>query len=437
MPLTQSIHSGDLVHDEPQPYLWTMNFGPQHPATHTTLRLVLKLDGETVVDAMPYIGYLHSGFEKLGERLDYNQYVTITDRMNYVSPMANNVGWHLAVEKLLGIETTPRCQSIRVIVSELSRITDHLLCLGAMGLDTGAFTHFIYAFNPREQIYDIFEALCGARLTNSYTRVGGLMYDASPKAIELIRDFLKQVPKAIGDMERLLNRNRIFVGRTRGVGVLTKAEAINRSCSGPIARASGVTRDLRKDEPYLNYRDFDFNVCCAEAGDCYARYLVRMAEMRESIKIIHQAIENLPAGPVNLGHDAPGTGPFFGRETPSANKGQAENMDLPPFVSRVTLPPKRVVFSTIEGLISHFELVMTNRGFSAPSEELYCATEAPNGELGFYIVGDGTQTAYRARCRGPSFINFALFPHLIRGHTLSDVVAVLGSLNIIAAELDR
>jgi NADH-quinone oxidoreductase subunit D len=384
---------------------------------------------------MPDIGYLHSGFEKLGERLDYNQYVAITDRMNYVSPMSNNVGWHLAVEKLLKIETTPRCQTIRVIVCELSRITDHLLCLGAMGLDTGAFTHFIYAFNPREQIYDIFEALCGARFTNSYTRVGGLMYDISPKAIEMIREFLRQIPQTLADMERLLNRNRIFVGRTRGVGVLSKAEAVNRGCSGPVARASGVTRDLRKDEPYLNYRDFDFNVCCATAGDVYARYLVRMDEMRESIKIIRQAIENLPAGPVNLG-DA-GTGPFFGRETPPANKRQAENMDLSPSGSRVILPPKGVVFSTIEGLISHFELVMTNRGFQTPCEEIYVATEAPNGELGFYIVGDGSQTAYRARCRGPSFIHFAVFPHLIRGHTLSDIVAVLGSLNIIAAELDR
>ena len=408
MPLTPLTHPGDLARDEPQPYLWTMNFGPQHPATHTTMRLVLKLDGETVVDAMPDIGYLHSGFEKLGEHLDYNQYVTITDRMNYVSPMSNNVGWHLAVEKLLGIETPRRCQYIRVIISELSRITDHLLCLGAMGLDTGAFTHFIYAFNPREQIYDIFEALCGARLTNSYTRVGGLMYDASPKAIQMIRDFLKQIPKTLHDMERLLNRNRIFVNRTRGVGLLTKAEAINRSCSGPVARASGVARDLRKDEPYLAYQDFDFNVCCAEAGDCYARYLVRMGEMRESIKIIHQAIENLPGGPVNVGDDA-----------------------------RAILPRKGVVFSTIEGLITHFELAMTNRGFQTPCEEVYCATEAPNGELGFYLVGDGTPRAYRARCRPPSFIHLALFPHLIRGHTLSDVVAVLGSLNIIAAELDR
>jgi NADH-quinone oxidoreductase subunit D len=408
MPPTLQYMPDNLVHDEPQPYVWTLNFGPQHPATHTTFRIVLKLDGERVLDAMPDIGYLHSGFEKLGEDLDYNQYVTITDRMNYVSPMSNNVGWHLAVEKLLGIETPPRCQYIRVIISELSRITDHLLCLGAMGLDTGAFTHFIYAFNPREQIYDICEALCGGRLTNSYTRVGGLMCDISPTAIAMIRDFLKTLPKTLADMERLMNRNRIFVNRTSGIGLLSRAEAINRSCSGPVARASGVTRDLRKDEPYLAYKDFDFNACCAEAGDCFARYLVRMGEMRESIKIIQQAIENLPAGPVNVGD-----------------------------VDRAILPEKQKVYSTIEGLITHFELVMTNRGFATPSEEVYFATEAPNGELGFYIVGDGSQRAYRARCRPPSFIHFALFPHLIRGHTLSDIVAVLGSLNIIAAELDR
>jgi NADH-quinone oxidoreductase subunit D len=408
MPLTSSVFPRDLARDEPQPYLWTMNFGPQHPATHTTLRLVLKLEGETVVDAMPDIGYLHSGFEKLGETLDYNQYVSVTDRMNYVSPMSNNVAWHLAVEKLLGIETPPRCQYIRVIISELSRITDHLLCLGAMGLDTGAFTHFIYAFNPREEIYDIFEALCGARFTNSYTRVGGLMYDATPKAIEMIREFVRTLPKVLVDMRRLLDRNRIFVERTRGIGVLTKEEAINRSITGPMARSAGVTRDLRKDEPYLSYRDFDFQVCCAQEGDCYARYLVRMAEIEESLKIVRQAVENLPSGPVNVGVD-----------------------------QRVILPERRQVYSTIEGLISHFELSMSNRGFVVPCEEVYSATEAPNGELGFYIVGDGTNRAYRARCRPPSFLNLALFPHLVRGHALSDAVVVMSSLNIIAAELDR
>ena len=408
MPLTRSKLADRTGSEGPEPYLWTMNFGPQHPATHTTLRLVLELEGERVVDAMPDIGYLHSGFEKLGESLDYNQYVTVTDRMNYCSPVANNVGWHEAVEKLMGIEVPPRCQYLRVIVAELARITDHLVCNAAVGLDTGAFTYFMYAFNPREMVYDIFEALCGARFTTSYTRVGGLVYDASDKAIEMIRHFLREIPKAIRDMERLLNRNRIFVDRTKGIGVLTKEQAINRSVTGPLARASGVPRDLRKDEPYLCYPDFDFKVCCATGGDCYARYLVRMEEMKESVKIVQQAVENLPSGPVNIGPD-----------------------------ERARLPAKGQVYSTIEGLITHFEMAMTNRGFEVPCEEVYCATEAPNGELGFYLVGDGSNVAYRARCRPPSFINFALFPHLIRGHTVSDVVAVLGSLNIIAAELDR
>jgi NADH-quinone oxidoreductase subunit D len=391
-----------------QDYLWTLNFGPQHPATHTTLRLVLKLDGERVVDALPDIGYLHSGFEKIGEHLDYNQYVTVTDRMNYISPMANNVAWHGAVEKLLGIELTPRCKYIRVIIAELARISDHLLSTGAMGLDVGAFTFFLYAFYQRERIYNIFETLCGARFTNSYTRVGGLMYDITPKVIEQIRDFIRTFPRTLDDMEKLLNRNRIFVDRTKDVGLMTAEEATNWSATGPVARASGVTRDLRKDEPYLAYGDFDFKVCCAKGGDCFARYYVRMAEMRESLRIVTQAIENLPAGPFNVGLD-----------------------------ERKTFPEKRQVYQTIEGTITHFEMVMTNRGFTVPNEETYAAIEAPNGELGFYLAGDGSDVAYRARCRPPSFIHFSLFPKLIKGHTLSDIVAVLGSLNIIAAELDR
>jgi NADH-quinone oxidoreductase subunit D len=391
-----------------QDYLWTLNFGPQHPATHTTLRIVLKLDGERVVDAIPDIGYLHSGFEKIGEHLDYNQYVTVTDRMNYISPIANNVAWHHAVEKLLGIELTPRCKYIRTLICELARISDHLLSTGAMGLDVGAFTFFLYAFYQREKIYDIFETLCGARFTNSYTRVGGVMHDITPLVIEKVRAFLKEFPKTIDEMEKLVNRNRIFVDRMKGVGVLTREEAINRSATGPVARASGVTRDLRKDEPYLAYSDLDFQVCCAKAGDCFARYYVRIAEMRESLKLVAQAVENIPAGPVNVGVD-----------------------------ERAILPTKQQVYQTIEGTITHFELVMTNRGFTVPNEESYGAIEAPNGELGFYLAGDGSDVAYRARCRPPSYIHFSMFPQLIRGHTLSDVVAVLGSLNIIAAELDR
>ncbi|HEX4132201.1 MAG TPA: NADH-quinone oxidoreductase subunit D [Pirellulales bacterium] len=409
MPISLAdVQTHDLAHDEAQDYLWTLNFGPQHPATHTTLRIVLKLDGERVVDAMPDIGYLHSGFEKLGEHLDYNQYVTVTDRMNYISPMANNIAWHTAVEKLLGIELTPRCRWVRTLIAELSRISDHLLCNGAVGLDTGAFTYFLYAFNRREDLYDIFEALCGARFTNSWTRVGGAMYDITPVTIEKIRTFVRTMPKTLDDMDRLLNRNRIFVDRTKGVGILSKEKAVNYSSSGPIARASGVTRDLRKDEPYLAYADLDFNICCASAGDCFARYLVRNAEMRESLKMVAQLVENIPAGPMNVGID-----------------------------ERTTLPDKKAVYSTIEGTISHFELVMTNRGFEVPHDEVYAANETANGELGFYLAGDGSNRAYRARCRPPSYIHFALFPYLIKGHTLSDVVAVLGSLNIIAAELDR
>jgi NADH-quinone oxidoreductase subunit D len=391
-------------------YLWTLNFGPQHPATHTTLRLILTLDGETVIKAVPDIGFLHSGFEKLGEHLDYNQYVTIVDRMNYISPMANEIAWHHAVEKLLGIEITPRCKYIRTIFAELMRIHDHLLCIGAVALDLGAFTAFLYAFAMRERIYDICEAAAGQRFHPSYTRVGGLLRDLDDHTIALVRGFLRDFPKTHTDVCRLLNRNRIFIERLKGVGVLSKADAINTSCTGPIARASGVVRDLRKDEPYLAYQDLasSFKVVCATAGDCFARYLVRMDEMLESAKIVKAAVEGLPTGPVNVDVE-----------------------------SKVVLPNQTSVYRSIEGLIQHFELIMTNRQWETPAEEVYGAIESPNGELGFYVVADGTGTAYRARTRPPSFIHFAVFPRLIKGHQLSDVVAVLGSLNIIAAELDR
>ncbi len=389
-------------------FLWTLNFGPQHPATHTTLRLILTLDGETVVKAVPDIGYLHSGFEKLGEDLNYNQYVTIVDRMNYISPMANEIAWHHVVEKLLGIELTPRAKYIRTIFAELMRIQDHLLNVGTAALDLGAFTAFLYAFNQRELIYDICEEASGQRFHPSYTRVGGLFYDVTEAWVEKVRCFCRGFMKAHGDVARLLNRNRIFVERMKGVGVLTKEDAINFSCTGPIARASGVQRDLRKDEPYLAYPELDFKVICATGGDCYARYLVRMEEMLESLKLINQAIEKLPSGPINV--DVEG---------------------------KVVMPNKEATWRSIEGLIQHFELVMTNRGFKAPVDEVYGATETANGELGFYIVSDGSERSYRCRTRPPSIIHFAVFPHLIVGHQLSDVVAILGSLNIIAAELDR
>ncbi len=389
-------------------YRWTLNFGPQHPATHTTLRLILTLDGETVVKAIPDIGYLHSGFEKLGEHLDYNQYVTIVDRMNYISPVANEIAWHHVVEKLLDIEITPRCKYIRTIFLELMRIHDHLLACGAAALDLGGFTAFLYAFNEKEKIYDICEAATGQRFHPSYTRVGGLLRDVDDHWIGLVRDFVKTFPKGHADVCRLLNRNRIFLDRMRGIGVLTKEDAINTSCTGPVARASGVVRDLRKDEPHLAYPDLDFKVICATEGDCLARYLVRMDEMLEGLKIIEQCVENLPAGSVNIDVN-----------------------------SKQVLPEQMSVYRSIEGLIQHFELIMSNRQFQTPVEEVYGAVESPNGELGFYVVADGSGVAYRARCRPPSYIHFAIFPQLMVGHTLSDVVAVLGSLNIIAAELDR
>ena len=393
-----------------QEFLYTLNFGPQHPATHTTLRLILTLDGETIVKAVPDIGFLHSGFEKLGEDLDFNQYVTIVDRMNYVSPVANEIAWHHTVEKLMGLEITPRCKYIRTILAELARISDHLLCIGAVALDLGGLTAFLYAFNEREKVYDIIENASGQRFHPSYTRVGGLLNDVNDDFVSQVRAFVKSFPKAHADVCRLLNKNKIFIDRTQGVGVLTREEAINRSCSGPIARASGLARDLRKDEPYLAYPELQssFKIVCSNGGDCLARYLVRMGEMLESVNIIAAAIENLPRGPVNIGTD-----------------------------SKVVIPDKSATYRSIEGLIQHFELFMWNRRFETPVEEVYGANETANGELGFYVVSDGSAKAWRARTRPPSFIHFALFPHLIEGHQIADVPAVLGSLNIIAAELDR
>jgi len=406
MPLTQLESTAPEAPEKE--FLWTLNFGPQHPSTHTTLRLVLTLDGERVVDAVPDIGYLHSGFEKLGEHLDFNQYVTIVDRMNYLSPLANEIAWHHTVEKLLGIELTPRCKVLRTILAELMRMHDHLLNVGTTGLDLGAFTAFLYAFQQRELIYDIVEYASGQRFHTSYTRVGGVLFDVNVDWANQVREFVKGFRPVYQEIEKLLTRNRIFIERTKGIGVLTREDAINMGATGPIARASGVVRDVRKDDPYLAYADFDFNVICSQGGDCYARYLVRMRELLESIKIIEQAIENIPAGPVNI-----------------------------EAASDVVLPAKPAVYRSIEGLIQHFEVLMPNRGYPVPHEEIYAATESPNGELGFYIVGDGTPRAYRARTRPPSYVHFSIFPHIIRGHLLSDVVAVLGSINIIAAELDR
>ncbi len=399
---------------------WTLNFGPQHPATHTTLRLVLELDGERIVRCTPHIGYLHSGFEKLMEHLNYNQNVTIVDRMDYSAPVYNELAWFEATEKLMGIEITPRCKALRTIAGELGRIQSHLLCVGAAGLDLGAFTAFLYGFNERELIYDIVEYMSGQRFHTSWCRVGGLNMDLPDEGVfrklvhELVDD---RLPRAIEDVEKLLNKNRIFVDRTQGVGALTREEAIAWSLSGPMARASGVRRDIRKDEPYLCFADnwdgqgspaVQFKVPVMNTGDVLARYLVRLEEMKQAMHIIRQLIDVLPQGPVNVSPE--------GKEV---------------------LPPKDQVYSSIEGLIQHFELIMTNRGFLAPRGEVYGCIESANGELGYYIVSNGDNVPWRARTRPCSYINYQVFPKLIEGHMISDVVAVLGSINVIAAELDR
>ena len=399
---------------------WTLNFGPQHPATHTTLRLVLELDGERVAKCTPHIGYLHSGFEKLGEHLNYNQYVTIVDRMDYSAPIYNELAWHGCVEKLMGIELTPRCKVLRTIAGELGRLQSHLLCVGAAGLDLGAFTAFLYGFNQREHIYDIVEFMSGSRFHTSWTRVGGLNMDLPDEGTfkKLVKDFVDDsLPRAVDDVEALLNKNRIFIERTKDIGSISREEAVAWSMSGPMARASGVRRDIRKDEPYLCFADnwdgqgakpVDFKVPVMTTGDVYARYYVRLEEIKQSIHIIQQLIDNIPGGSVNV---------------------SPEGKDV--------LPPKGQVYSSIEGLIQHFELVMTNRGFTAPKGECYFAIESGGGELGYYIVSDGGNVPWRARTRPPCFINYQSFPKLLEGHTVSDVVAVLGSINIIAAELDR
>ena len=399
---------------------WTLNFGPQHPATHTTLRLVLELDGERIVRCTPHIGYLHSGFEKLGEALNYNQYVTIVDRMDYSAPIYNELAWFEATEKLMGIDLTPRCKVLRTIAGELGRIQSHLLCVGAAGLDLGAFTAFLYGFNEREIIYDIFEFMTGQRFHTSWCRVGGLNMDLPDEALfkRMVKTFVdEQLPRACEDVSKLLNKNRIFVDRTKGVGTVTREDAIAWSLSGPLARSAGVRRDIRKDEPYLCFKEnwdgqgaaaVEFKVPIMTSGDCYARYLVRLEEMQQSMQIIRGLIDDLPAGPVNVSPE--------GKEV---------------------LPPKDQVYSSIEGLIQHFELIMTNRGFAAPKGEVYGCIESANGELGYYIVSAGENVPWRARTRPCSFINYQMFPKMIEGHMISDVVAVLGSINVIAAELDR
>lgn len=382
-----------------------INIGPQHPATHGVLRLVLELDGETVVRCIPHIGYLHCGFEKIGEYRQYNQIIPWTDRDDYLNCVGNNIAFSLGAEQLFGIEITPRCTVLRVIGMELSRIASHLVWMGTTGIDIGAFTPFLWSFQERENIYNLFEGWVGARLTTSASRVGGMAADIPDGWLDGLNAFVRTFPKTLEECDRMLTRNGIWVGRTVGLGVMNPEEALNYGLSGPMLRASGVDYDVRKDFPYLDYETYDFEVPVGVHGDVYDRYLVRMEEMRQSVRIIEQAIARLPDGPVNV--DDP----------------------------RVILPPKHKATSEMESMIHHFKNVM--EGPRPPIGEAYVAVEAPKGEKGYYMVSDGTAKPVRWRIRPPSFVNLSAIPKMVEGHLLSDVIAINASIDIVMGEIDR
>lgn len=393
------------VHEDIAGEHMLINIGPQHPATHGVLRLVLELDGETVIRCIPHIGYLHSSFEKLGEYRDWNQIVPLTDRMDYLAPLIYNCAYAMSVEKLMGVEVTERCKVVRVICMELDRIFSHLLWLGTTAIDLGAFTVFLYTFQQREKIYDLHERFTGARITTSSTRIGGMMADLPAGWIAQLNEFLDNFVPVLDECETLLTENAIWVGRTQGVGSISGEDAVNWGLSGPNLRASGVSYDVRKDRPYYDYETYDFDVPVGEHGDIYDRYLCRMEEMRQSVKILRQAISRLPGGPINV--DDP----------------------------RIILPPKTAAMNDMESMIHHFKVVM--EGVRAPVGESWFSVESSKGELGMYVVSDGGAKPVRWRVRGPSFINIAALPHMIEGALLSDVIAVNASLDIVLGEIDR
>ena len=382
-----------------------INIGPQHPATHGVLRLVVELDGEVVVRVIPHVGYLHSGFEKLGEYRTYNQIIPLTDRNDYLAAMSNNVALAQAAEKLMGIEITERCRVLRVIACEIARIISHLVWAGTTGIDIGAFTVFLWMFQERERLYNLIEAWTGARLTTTLTRVGGLMADIPDGWAEALRQWCLKFPKTLDEVETMLTNNNIWLGRNVDIGVISAEDAINFSLSGPMVRASGVPYDLRKDRPYLGYESYDFEVPVGEHGDCYDRYLVRMEEMRQSNRILLQALDRLPEGPINVADP------------------------------RLILPPKSRAMADMEAMIFHFKQVM--EGVAAPVGEAYSAVEGPRGELGYYFVSDGTAKPVRWRIRPPAFINLAALPKMAEGHLLSDLIAINASVDIVMGEVDR
>lgn len=382
-----------------------LNIGPSHPSTHGVLRLIASLDGEIIKGIEQDVGYLHRGDEKIAENMTYAQFVPYTDRLDYLAPLANNVAYAYAVEKLLGVTVPPRCQYIRVVCSELARISSHLLGIGCFGMDVGAMSVFLYTFTEREKIYDLCECLSGARFTTSYTRIGGLLNDMPEPFEGMLRAFLRDFPKALDEVDQLLTKNRIFCDRSRDIGILTKEDALDLGVTGPILRASGVDLDLRKAQPYSSYEDFDFDVPTGTVGDCYDRYLVRMEEMRQSVRIIQQAIDKMPDGPVDV--DDP----------------------------KIVLPKKRKVLTKMEELIHQFIHVTT--GVNAPPGDVYFAAENPKGELGFHIVSKGGGVPHRLKIRAPSFVNLQALPAMANGHMITDLVVILASIDFVMGECDR
>lgn len=384
--------------------LSTLNLGPTHPATHGIFQNVLKMDGERIVHAEPTIGYIHRAFEKLAERRPYNQITPITDRLNYCSSPINNMGWHMTVEKLIGCTVPKRAEYMRVIIMELSRIADHLVCNSVIGVDTGALTGFTYMFQERERIYDIFEEVCGARLTTNIGRIGGMERDFTPAFHAKLKDFLKTFPARFEEFNDLLYRNRIFMDRTINCGPITLDKALGYGFTGPNLRAAGLDHDVRVLEPYCSYGDFDFIIPVGTQGDTYDRFMVRQEEIRQSLRIIHQAYDNLPAGEYHA--------------------------DVPEFY----LPIKEDVYTKMEALIYHFKVVMGE--VSVPKGEVYHAVEGGNGELGFFLVSDGGRQPYRLHFRRPCFIYYQAYPEMIQGALLSDAILTMSSMNVIAGELD-
>ncbi len=382
-----------------------LNMGPQHPAMHGTFRLQAAVDGEKIIDADTEIGYLHRCFEKMSETHMYWQVIPYTDRLNYMSAMMNGVAYAMAVEKMFGVEIPKRAQYIRVILSEFSRIADHLVCIGTNLVDLGAITNFWYSFRPREEIYDLIESCCGGRLTVSYVRIGGVADDVPADFITRARTLLQSIPKYVDDLEKLNRQNRIFKMRTSGITAISAEEAIDWGFTGPTLRAAGVPYDVRKWFPNYDYDKFEFDIPVGETGDVFDRYLVRIEEIRQSLRIIKQALENLPEGPVQIDD------------------------------RRISLPPKKGVYSNIEDLMNHFELIQD--GIIPPIGEVYAYSEAANGELGFYLISNNTKRPYRLRVRGPCFYIFQAFSHMVKGGYISDAVAALGSLNIVAGELEK